>query len=604
MHKKPEIAPARSSAARREERLRLLAEASDVLVSSPDFRVTLPAVARLLVPLVADSCTMLYYEGERLVRVHAHRDPTKEARVREYWATHPHDPSSAVGLQRLLDTGEIELRPELSEKDLQDWTRDPRLVDFMKGLEIASALVVPLHVRDQRVGALCLMSEEPGRFDEEDREFAVRIARRCTIAVENARLYEAQRHAIDRLSLLQRVTTALGAAITEESVADVIVSEAVGALGATVGVVSVLNEAGTHFRNVRYVGYPEDVVAMNPGFAADAPVPVADAVRLRQPILLRSIAERRDRYPDLEGFRRMYEGGALVALPMYLGDRAIGGLGFIFPNEREFPPDDREFLLALAQECAQALERARLFQRARNAVALRDDFLSVAGHELRSPAHAIGLIAESLIRRLKSGEPPERLADGLERLRASADRLTELTRGLLDVAHIAEGRLTLERAPMDLAAAARHAVHNLEEVALRAGCAVEERLEPVTGDWDRERIGQVITNLLSNACKFGAGNPITVVVAKGPDSARVSVEDRGIGIDPADQPRLFRRFERLESRHRFGGMGLGLWICRRIVEAHGGSIGFQSEPGVGSTFWFQLPRSEARPKEFKVSPAG
>src|SRR5262249_31772169 len=150
------------------------------------------------------------------------------------------------------------------------------------------------------------------------------------------------------------------------------VSEALAALGAQVGVVSVLNEAGTWFRNLRYAGYPEDVAAKNPGFPADAALPVADAVRQREPILLKSLAERRERYPQLERFREMYAGGALIALPMYLGERPMGGLGFIFPHDREFPPDDREFLLALAQECAQALERARLFQRARNAVALRD----------------------------------------------------------------------------------------------------------------------------------------------------------------------------------------------------------------------------------------
>src|SRR5215468_1375574 len=108
-------APSRSPTVRGEERLRLLAEVSDLLVSSPDFRETLPAVARLLVPRVADACTMLYYEGERLVRVVAHRDPAKEESIRAYWAAHPHDPSSAIGLEKLLRTGEIELREEISE---------------------------------------------------------------------------------------------------------------------------------------------------------------------------------------------------------------------------------------------------------------------------------------------------------------------------------------------------------------------------------------------------------------------------------------------------------------------------------------------------------
>src|SRR5262252_3887831 len=220
MNTRPEPAPTGSTNLREEDRLRLLAEVSDLLVSSPDFRTTLPAVARLLVRRVADACTMLYYEGENLVRVVAHRDPAKEELVRAYWAAHPHDPSSAIGLENLLRTGEIQQRDRISEADLESWTRDPDLLTFMRDLRPASALIVPLLVRERRVGALCLMSEESGRFQDEDRELAIRVAARCTIAVENARLYEAQRHAIERLSRLQTVTAALGAAITEESVAD------------------------------------------------------------------------------------------------------------------------------------------------------------------------------------------------------------------------------------------------------------------------------------------------------------------------------------------------------------------------------------------------
>ncbi|HEY6146325.1 MAG TPA: ATP-binding protein, partial [Thermoanaerobaculia bacterium] len=129
-----------------------------------------------------------------------------------------------------------------------------------------------------------------------------------------------------------------------------------------------------------------------------------------------------------------------------------------------------------------------------------------------------------------------------------------------------------------------------EEVARRAGCSIETRLEPVEGNWDRNRLDQVITNVVGNACKFGAGQPVDVTLDADGDHARIRVRDQGIGISEEDQARLFRRFERFETRGKFGGMGLGLWITRRIVAAHGGTIAVESAPGKGATFTIELPR--------------
>jgi signal transduction histidine kinase len=120
---------------------------------------------------------------------------------------------------------------------------------------------------------------------------------------------------------------------------------------------------------------------------------------------------------------------------------------------------------------------------------------------------------------------------------------------------------------------------------------------PVQGNWDRRRLDQLVDNLIGNAAKYGAGKPIEVRLQGRAEDVLLQVRDHGIGIDPADQARVFERFERAVSRKQFGGFGLGLWISRQIVEAHGGSITLVSEPGAGSTFSVELPRSATNSRE-------
>jgi signal transduction histidine kinase len=171
--------------------------------------------------------------------------------------------------------------------------------------------------------------------------------------------------------------------------------------------------------------------------------------------------------------------------------------------------------------------------------------------------------------------------------------LQRLIDELLDVSRITSGRLTLEREQMDLGDLAREVVDRYAPEAQRAGSTVTlEAAGDTRGNWDRARLDQVLTNLLSNAVKYGAGKPIHVGVI-GPSASenkvRVIVQDQGIGIEASAQARIFGRFERAVSDRHYGGFGLGLWIVRELVEAHGGSVHFESEVGRGSTFVVELP---------------
>jgi PAS domain S-box-containing protein len=253
-------------------------------------------------------------------------------------------------------------------------------------------------------------------------------------------------------------------------------------------------------------------------------------------------------------------------------------------------PVRASFVVDLSELKRVEAERNRLYEEARDAVKARDAFLSVAGHEIRTPLSALNLTVYQLARHVRSlGN--EKATDLVARCEKQVARLIRLADELLDVSRISASRLHLDPEETDLSHLAREVVERLEENARRAGCMLELRAaQPVTGFWDRLRLDQALSNLLTNAMKFGAGKPIVVNVAAHGRDAALSVSDRGIGIHDADQSRIFERFQRGVTAETHPGMGLGLWITREIVEAHGGRIAVESRPGAGATFRVTLPR--------------
>jgi signal transduction histidine kinase len=229
---------------------------------------------------------------------------------------------------------------------------------------------------------------------------------------------------------------------------------------------------------------------------------------------------------------------------------------------------------------------------AEEALRARDDFLSVASHELRTPLTNVQLNVEGLRRLLKRRETasPDILAR-IDSAYASTQRLGRLIDALLDVSRLKTGRFELELEVADLSSIAASVVEQSAEALSEAKCTVTLTAPAeVTGHWDRVRLEQVVSNLLSNAMKYGAGAPIEITVSGGDHHGEISVRDHGIGIAPANHARVFARFERAVSKKDFSGLGLGLWICGQIVTLHGGKIGLVSDAGRGAAFTVTLPR--------------
>jgi PAS domain S-box-containing protein len=237
-------------------------------------------------------------------------------------------------------------------------------------------------------------------------------------------------------------------------------------------------------------------------------------------------------------------------------------------------------------------ERRRLAQ-AEEAVRLRDEFISVASHELKTPLSAIAMQVDTLMRaaeRFDGAEFKSRTIAKLAQLGRAVRRMSGLTDQLLDISRITGGRLSLEFEQVDLAQAVKNVVAQFDDEIARVGSDLRLDVpDELRACVDSLRFEQVLNNLLSNAIKYGPGKPIEVRLCRDGTNAFLTVRDHGIGIPPEHQSRVFDKFERAVSHRQYGGFGLGLWISRQLIEAHHGSIEVQSQPGAGSTFRVSLP---------------
>ncbi|HYO72161.1 MAG TPA: HAMP domain-containing sensor histidine kinase [Archangium sp.] len=267
----------------------------------------------------------------------------------------------------------------------------------------------------------------------------------------------------------------------------------------------------------------------------------------------------------------------LVMAPGFVGLAVGCALGWTL--RQTFHPQEPD---ASGPESALARENARLRAEAQAALEL----VGVAAHDLGNPLLALQLRLQRL--RAQTRDNPHAQED-LALIEREARRMGLLVHELLDLSRLSAGQHSLELEELDLAALAREVAERFSDQAAAAGSAlVVHAASPVRGRWDRQSLDRVATNLLSNALKFGEGQPVEVHVRAEGDRVRLAVKDHGVGLPPGAQGRLFGRFERLGATGR-PGTGLGLYIVHQLVEAHGGTIHVSSRPGHGATFTVELP---------------
>lgn len=417
-------------------------------------------------------------------------------------------------------------------------------------------------------------------------------------AAERARLLEAEQAARAdaeaaerRASLLARASAALSESLDAEASLNALARLCVPATADWCAAMVRLDDGRFQHTVVHHVD-PELLSRLRRSDLAS----VAEGVcRDRAPLVIGDVAAaQREGKLDARSLRALAEvpTRSAMAAPMVVRGRVLGAVVLGSVTAGRFCAEDGQLAGALARRAALAVDNARLYRQTQEAVRARDLFMSIASHELKTPLTPLMLAAQTLERALAGaadGVPAEKLRAPAEMVGAQAARLAGLVDELLDVARLASGRLRLQPEPGDLAQLVRDAVARFRE---HAGVEIHvDAAGPIPGQWDRMRLEQILGNLLSNAVKYGAGKPVDVEVAAEGEKVRLAVRDRGIGIAPQDLPRIFQQFERAVSERAYGGgLGLGLFITRQIVEAHGGTIEVESRVGEGSTFTVRLPR--------------
>jgi signal transduction histidine kinase/CheY-like chemotaxis protein len=610
-------------------RLRILAAASRALGTSLDHATTLEMLAEAAVPALADWCVIRVIEPDgrirRLSTTCANATLARAARAMdEYYAAHTDATAytPAAGIGRVLRTGEPALVPQVSLEWLRSVAHDDAHLALLRDIGMTSVMHAPLLLRGRTIGVLTLARTTPGaRYGAADLAVAEELCDRAAIAIENARLFEAstrrgrEGHAmaevarvlaetLDPTLVWQRIAAGVRTLLDDAPSAALYYLDPTGDVRA----VAVSTETGVHFDWTHRL--PKGAGMVGLAIRRRAVVAAEDVLQYSEVVYPPDARERLER----SAYR------ALVAVPLIVQERVLGALAVGAQHGRRFTEQEIELVSAFADHAAVACDNARLFEEARRrrteaeqaqaraeeANRAKDDFLAVLSHELRTPLTAIlGWVRMLIAGRLT----PAMVAEGLAAIDRNTRVQTRLIDDLLDVSRIVAGKMELERRPVDLAAVVTEVVTSARQDPHAAALLSDAVIEPdsiVLGD--RERLQQVVTNLVANAVKFTpAGGRVDICLSSAGADVELVVRDTGEGISPDELPHIFDRFHQVDrsNTRRHGGLGLGLAIVRHLVQAHSGSVHTASAGrGLGACFTVRLPSARDADRRPALGPAG
>ena len=470
-----------------------------------------------------------------------------------------------------------------------------------------SMIAVPMISRGHAIGVIQILNRRDGvPFDEHDERMLTAFASNAAVSLENARLFtqtdEALAARVEELSMMQRIDWELNTTLDYDRVMSLTLDWALRTTGTDVGLVAALVEVGDGLRGLRFLtnrGYPDELLAIPDGDEGLWPLErgiIGRVVRTGRPELVEDVAND----PDYASI--VPEMVAQLTVPIRREEQIVGVIALESSQRGTLDQEALQFVTRLADHAAIAIENARLFEQVRRANEAKTDFISFVSHELKQPMTSIKGYTDLLIKGV-TGELNDAQHGFLETVRSNADRMNKLVSDLLDVSRIESGRIRMEFEGISVGQVIEDALRTIRRQIEAKQQALEvyvpPDLPPARGD--RDRIVQILTNLVSNAHRYTPeGGSIAIRAQRWSDGRSgvgtgefvlCSVSDTGIGIAPADQERLFTKYFRADhpAVQSVAGTGLGLSITRSLVEMHGGEIWVESELEKGSTFAFTVP---------------
>jgi two-component system, NtrC family, sensor kinase len=499
--------------------------------------------------------------------------------------------------------------------NVADALADPRVPELGRRIARArgyqSQAVVPMLRQGDAIGTIAVTRHEPGGFTDDEIALLQTFADQAVIAIENARLLtelqartEELTRSVGELRALGEIGQAIGSTLELQTVLATIVARATELAGAAAGVIYEYDAQREIFEPRATERLEQEIVRA----LVATPVRKGQGVTGRlavvaAPLQRTDIRETGEQPPvALALIRAGYR--ALLAVPLVREDHLIGGLTVFRRTPGEFPANVVELMQTFATQSALAIQNARLFReieiKSRElevASQHKSEFLASMSHELRTPLNAVIGFSDVLLQGM-FGETNEKQTEYLRDILASGQHLLSLINDILDLSKIEAGRMDLDVAAFDLPTAIDDALLLMRERAGRRGVALERQVDMRLGEIqaDQRKVKQVLLNLLSNAVKFTPeGGRIDVRAAVADGMLEISVTDTGIGIAPEDHDAVFEEFRQVgKADKKAEGTGLGLALCRKFVELHGGRIWVKSQLGAGSTFTFTLPLDRPR----------
>lgn len=487
--------------------------------------------------------------------------------------------------------------------------RYPNLAGVLPASHLGAWGTVPLMVEERVYGGCTFLFPTPQAFTADDRAFILALAQQCAQAVERVRLRIAEAQALAEIDASRQRQTMLAEASAElaasfeiqatlESLAHLVVPRL-----ADWCVIDMQADDGTIQTAVIAHTDPEKeqiawrIVRRFP-IDPEAPAGTAAVLRTRQPELVPDITDEflavvavdAEHYQMLSALAIR----STLCVPLIARGRALGTIALVAAESgRHYSEADLPFLEDLARRAALAIDNARLYREARDAVELRDTFFSVAAHELKTPLTSLLGQGQLLLRRAKRDNSlTTRDQQAVQIMVNQAARLNRMILTMLDSTRLEHGQLSIEQAVVDLAALTNQAVAELQPTTDRHTIQVSATGQPLTVLGDVLRLEQVIQNLIGNAIKYSPnGGPVIVRLVQEDAFARIEIQDSGIGIPASALPQLFQRFYRAQnaSAQHISGMGIGLYVVKEIIGLHGGLVQVTSVENEGTRFIIKLP---------------